>query len=163
MKRMLKDWGLALLIAAAVFFVVRLLPTQGTPDLDGDAPALTLPALDGSTLSLADYEGQTVVLNFWATWCGPCKQEIPAFAGFHVEHPDVPILAVATDAGDPAKVKRTAKQWGITWPVALDDGTASAAYDVSVLPTTVIIGPDGQVRSAHVGILSQSDLEDAVR
>lgn len=158
---MLKDWGIALLIAAAVFLVLRLIPTRGQPDLSGAAPGWSLPALSGETLSLSDYQGQTLVLNFWATWCGPCKQEIPDFAAFHAAHPEVAIVGVAVDAADPAKVERTARQWGITWPVALEDGSASSAYEVSVLPTTVIIGPDGAVRSAHVGTLSLAELKAA--
>jgi cytochrome c biogenesis protein CcmG, thiol:disulfide interchange protein DsbE len=162
MKRMFKDWGLALLIAAVVFFLVRLIPNQGQPDLPDQAPGFELSDASGGSLTLADFRGQTVVLNFWATWCGPCRQETPAFAAFHEAHPDVPLIGVVTDAGDPGKVRRTIKTWGITWPDALDDGTASALYDVTVLPTTVIVGPDGQVRSAHVGGLTQRDLESAV-
>lgn len=161
MKRMLKDWGLALLIAAAVFLVLRLLPRRGQPELPTDAPALSLPALDGGSISLADYQGQTVVLNFWATWCGPCKQEIPAFARFHEEHPEVVMIGVAVDSGTPAAIRSKARQWGITWPIAVEDGSGTAAYDVSVLPTTVIVGPDGAVRGAHVGVMSQGDLEAA--
>lgn len=162
MKRMLKDWGLALLIALVVFAALRLLPHDDQPDLPEDAPALRLPALDGTVFNLGDHAGKTVVLNFWATWCGPCKQEIPAFARFHEANPDVVLVGVAVDSGAPSAIRSKAKEWGITWPVVVEDGTGTRAYDVSVLPTTVVIGPDGEVRRAHVGVMTASDLEAAV-
>ena len=156
---MLKDWGLALLIAAVVFGVLRLLPQQSQPDLPPDAPALRLPGLDGTVFNLSDHAGETVVLNFWATWCGPCKQEIPAFAEVAEANPDVVFVGVAVDSGAPAAIRSKAEEWGITWPVVVEDGSATRAYDVSVLPTTVVIGPNGEVRSAHVGAMSAAQLQ----
>ena len=161
-SRMLKDWGLALLIAAVVFGVLRLLPQQSQPDLPPDAPALRLPGLDGTVFNLSDHAGETVVLNFWATWCGPCKQEIPAFAEVAEANPDVVLVGVAVDSGAPAAIRSKAEEWGITWPVVVEDGSATRAYDVSVLPTTVVIGPDGEVRSAHVGAMSAAQLQAAL-
>lgn len=160
-KRMLKDWGLAVLIAAAVFLVVGLF-NRG-PDVPDEAPGFTLRDPAGGEIALADYEGRTLVLNFWASWCGPCRQEIPEFVAFHEAHPEVGMLGVAVDSGDAKDVRRAAKRFGITYDVAMGTKPMVGEYGVSTLPTTVIIGPDGQVRDVTVGVMDHADLLRAVR
>ncbi|TNE90434.1 MAG: TlpA family protein disulfide reductase [Deltaproteobacteria bacterium] len=121
------------------------------PSLD-HAPDFTLLDLHGEPVNLADYRGQTVVVNFWATWCGPCRMEAPSFSAFAEAHPDVPVLGVVAD-GPPAKVRATAKDIGITYPVLLGDRETLAAYEVSAFPTTVVVNPDGSVRWVHTGMM----------
>jgi thiol-disulfide isomerase/thioredoxin len=160
-KRMFKDWGLAVLIAAVVFLVVGLV--QDGPEVPDDAPAFTLADLSGGEVSLSEYEGRTLVLNFWASWCGPCKQEIPEFARFHAAHPEIAMLGVAVDSGDTKAVKRAAKRFGIPYDVAMGTKAMVGQYGVNTLPTTVIIGPDGQVLDVVVGLMDHEDLLRAVR
>lgn len=160
MVRMLKDWSVALLIAAIVFVAVSTV--GGDHELPDQAPAFHLVDLEGNAVELGSYEGKTLVLNFWATWCGPCRQEIPEFAAFHEEHPEVEMLGVAVSSGKEADVRRTAQKWGISWPVALANHEATSGYKIDTLPTTVIIGPAGEVRHANVGTMSQSQLERAL-
>ena len=157
--RTLAEWGLTLLAIGAVWLGVGWLRA---PDLPDQAPDFTLAALDGSTVTLSDLRGQTVVLNFWATWCGPCRVEIPAFSAFAQDHPEVPVLGIAVD-GTPAELRQAAAKLGIDYPVLVADGAVQAAYQVETLPTTVVINPDGSVRTAHAGIMPGPQLRWAAR
>ncbi len=161
MRRLLKDWGIAVVVAALVFLVVSLFRER--PDVPDEAPGFTLETVAGASVSLADYRDRTVVLNFWASWCGPCREEIPEFARFHDAHPDVVLLGIAVDSGEKAEVTRAAKRFGINYPVAVGTPDVVAAYGVSTLPTTVVVGPGGAVRHARVGRMDQADLERAIR
>ncbi|MED5371611.1 MAG: TlpA disulfide reductase family protein [Myxococcota bacterium] len=157
--RYVKDWGLSILVALLVYWGIGWLRA---PDLPDEAPDFALQTLEGETVRLSDYRGQTVVVNFWATWCGPCMQEIPTFNEFAVENPDIPILGIATDS-NPAKIKVTAKKKDMQYPVLLGTSEVQALYGVTTLPTTVIVGPDGQVEDVHVGIMLKPQLALATR
>lgn len=163
MKRMLKDWSVALLVAAVVFVVVGWWQTSPQLEVEGSAPGFQLNDLDGNAVDLSSYAGGTVVLNFWASWCGPCKTEVPEFVRFAEAHPDIPVLGLAVDSGDEAAVRRAAKRFGITYPVAIADRRTIQAYKVSTLPTTVVVGPEGELKSARIGTMTYEDLTLAVR
>jgi thiol-disulfide isomerase/thioredoxin len=127
------------------------------PDLPQAAPDFELVDLDGGRHTLAELRGKTVVLNFWATWCGPCRMEVPGLSAFARAHPDIPVLGIAVD-GEPEALRKAAKELGIDYLVLRADAATRAAYGVSTLPTTVIVGPDGTVRSAHAGLMLQPHL-----
>ncbi|HJN75935.1 MAG TPA: TlpA disulfide reductase family protein [Myxococcota bacterium] len=159
MWRYLRDWGISIAIAAAVYLAFSAL--RPGPDLPEISPEFVLLDVDGETHALSDYKGQTVVLNFWATWCGPCRTEIPTFSQFAVDHPDVPVLGIAAD-GTPAGLKAFGKKLDMRYPILLGDKETLALYDIDTFPTTVIVGPDGSVEDAHVGIMMDWQLELAV-
>ncbi len=145
------------ILGAVVLFGMPIVAWLRGPELPEQAPAFTLSDVDGNLVSLSDYEGQTVVLNFWATWCGPCRLEAPVFAEFAASHPDVPVLGLAVD-GPPQKVRRVAEEIGMDFRVVMADRAVVDAYDVSVYPTTVVVGPDGDVRWSHAGIMFRPHL-----
>ena len=163
MSRMFKDWSVALLVAAIVFVVVGWFQARPQLELEGTAPDFHLNDLDGQSVDLASFAGGTVVLNFWASWCGPCKSEVPEFVRFSDDHPEIPVLGIAVDSGDEAAVARAAKRFGITYPVAVADRSTINAYSVSTLPTTVVVGPGGELKSSRIGTMTYSELEKAVR
>ena len=149
------DWFLALSLTAAGFW---LLSWWRTPSLPDAAPDWTLMSIEGDSVSLSDYEGQTIVLNFWATWCGPCRSEIPEFRQFVHDHPDIPVLGIAVD-GSVSKLRQFAKQNRMNYPVLQGDSSVQQDYNVSSLPMTVIVGPDGQIDDVHIGVMLASQLE----
>ena len=153
--RTILDWLLALSLTAAGFW---MLSWWRTPNLPNAAPEWTLTSIEGEEVSLSDYEGQNVVLNFWATWCGPCKSEIPEFRKFVIEHPDVPVLGIAVD-GSVSKLRQFAKQNRMNYPVLKGDSAIQEDYKVSSLPMTVIVGPDGEIDDVHIGMMLYSQLE----
>ncbi len=139
--------------------------------LDGPAPDVTLTLLDGSTLRLADLRGQVVVLNFWATWCEPCKEEMPLFQEFSAsgDAGGVPftIVGVGVKArNDPDEIRGFTRELGLTYPIAIDGGGDSplvgpvelAFGRADNLPLTFIISPDGTV--AHVKVGAYADADD---
>ena len=146
-----------------LFFLVLLVLFQGfagwlqAPRLPNEAPAFALADLSGQTVSLEDFAGQTVVLNFWATWCPPCRMEIPSFSRFAEGNPEVPVLGIAVDGG-PEELARARDEMGITYPILLADESTLAAYGVRSLPTTVIIRPDGTVKTSYAGMLFRPQL-----
>ncbi len=101
---------------------------------------------------LADYKGRWVVVNFWATWCVPCIQEIPEIAAFAKERPDVVVLGVAMDADDAQKVKRFAAKVGHAYPLVLaDEAVEKQLGEPRALPVTRIYDPGGKVVYDRVG------------
>ena len=102
------------------------------------------------------------MLNFWATWCGPCRTEIPWFSKFATENPDIVVLGIATD-GTEDELRAASAQLGITYPVLRADSATQRAYGVNTIPTTVVVEPDGSVGTVHVGLMTGIQLELATR
>jgi len=159
MWRYIRDWGLSIGIAVAVYLAFSAFRPK--PDVPDIAPEFELVDVDGNTHTLSEYRGQTVVLNFWATWCGPCRTEIPTFSQFAVDHPEVPVLGIAAD-GTPQSLKAFGKKLGMTYPILVGDKQTFAVYDVDTFPTTIVVGPDGSVEDIHVGLMMDWQLEMAV-
>ena len=125
------------------------------------APAFALDLLDGGQLKLDDYRGKVVVLNFWASWCVPCKQENPALAAVWERYRgtnDVMLIGVLyQDTVDAAKEYTT--RLGNTWPSVVDqDGRTAIAFGVFGIPETFFITPDGVVAGRHIGPIDQGTL-----
>ena len=152
--RIVRD-GLLLVLA-----FLLLLPVVGwlrSPSLPEQAPDFELPALDGGTVALADLQGQTVVLNFWATWCGPCRVEIPSFSRFADNNPDIAVLGVATD-GSRAQLAAAKEKLDIRYRILRADSATIQAYGAHTIPMTVVVGPDGEVRGSHTGVMFRPHL-----
>jgi len=126
------------------------------------APPIELATLDGSQTSLASYHGRPVVVNFWATWCEPCKQEMPALQAETDSHPDLVVLGV--DNIEPAvRVKPYVEQLGISFPVVLDqDGSVAEEYEVIGMPTSFFVDRSGVLRSVYRGALTPDALRDSL-
>lgn len=124
------------------------------------APAFTLKDSNGKSVSLADYKGKVVLLNFWATWCGPCKIEIPWFIEFEQKYKDqgFAVLGVAMDEEGWDVVKPYLTKKKINYRTLLGNDSVGALYGgVDSLPTTFIIDRNGKIASVHVGLVSKND------
>ena len=120
------------------------------------APDFTLRSMGGSNLRLQEQRGQVVLVNFWATWCGPCRQEMPQLNRLYEKYKGsgFVLLGVNVDE-DTRKAADVAAKLGVTFPVLLDtEKTVSKLYDLSTMPSTVIIDRDGKVRYVHRGYLA---------
>ncbi|MFC3886077.1 TlpA family protein disulfide reductase [Bacillus songklensis] len=129
-----------------------------------EAPAFRLPSIDGKDTSLADFKGKKVILNFWATWCPPCKAEMPEMQKFHEQYgEDVKILAVnltSTEA-NPKQVQAFLKERGLTFPVLLDkeDEVGTKQYKVLTIPTSYFINEQGQIVERVDGPMNFAQME----
>ena len=120
------------------------------------APDFTLRTVNGPNLRLKEQRGQVVMVNFWATWCGPCRQEMPHLNRLYDKYrkSGFVLLGVNVD-DDPQSAIDLANKLGIKFPVLLDtDKAVSRQYDLSTMPSTVLIDRDGKVRQVHQGYLS---------
>ena len=118
------------------------------------APAFKLVDLDGNKVSLADFKGKPVVVDFWATWCAPCKLEMPWFEEFSKKYAgQVTILGVAADDVPKTTIEKTAKKLGVTYPVLLKDDKVEGEYGgVDYLPESFYVGRDGKVAIVAAGV-----------
>ncbi len=114
-----------------------------------------LETLDGGHLRLSDLRGQVVVVNFWATWCVPCVEEMPMFQSYSERYPQFTLLGIAQQESA-EKVTPYVERMGITYPVLLDlNAKVTESYKVFMLPTTIFVDPEGVIRYRHYGIMSQ--------
>ncbi len=130
-------------------------PEQATPKLQGKpAPAFTLSDLDGKKVSLADYKGHPVFVNFWATWCEPCKLEMPWLEEFSKKYAaqGLVVLGISTDDAGKDVVAKTAKKLGVTYPILLKNDKIEDAYDIEYQPESFLVDKNGKVLLATAGI-----------
>ena len=120
------------------------------------APDFTLRSMNGPNLRLAEQRGRVVMVNFWATWCGPCRQEMPQLDRLYQKYRSSGFVLLGVNVDDDArKAGDVAAKLGVTFPVLLDtDKAVSKLYDLSTMPSTVIIDRDGKVRYLHRGYLA---------
>lgn len=129
------------------------------------APDFALEQLDGRTFRLSDQRGKVVAVNFWATWCTPCREEIPDFTGLQEEmKEDVLFVGVSLDKGGPEAVRSFAEEFDINYPIVIDDGTAVEKYGpIGGIPSTFLIDRDGRVRLQAMGLLTEENLRPVLQ
>ena len=162
--------GLLLIGASAYFLFQQQSATQSDLSaipvkVDYPAPELSLTDLKGRPSSLADYRGQVVLVNLWATWCPPCKEEMPALESYYRKHAQDGFSIIAINDGDPtADVVKFVEDYGLTFPVWLDPtyiGTEKAFKTLN-LPSSFVIDRDGQIVLSWVGGVNLRTLEKYV-
>lgn len=169
----MKKWGgvaiIVILIGVAVWTGLREpaveygLTGNGTGVEKGDTPPqFLLESLVGEPMSLEDVKGKKVILNFWATWCGPCREEMPVFEAYDAAHEDVVVLAVNMTHKDAKldKVSAFADEFGLTFPVLLDQaGDVTKAYQVLNIPSTYFLNEEGIIQMKIEGSLDVTALD----
>ena len=144
---------LLLLLAACGSFTTPLPPLDGTEPV----PDITLPTPDGDMISLSDYPGQVVFVNFWGTYCPPCVAELPELQEVYDELQDDGLVIIGLNAEEkPEKVKAFVQENGITFPVIIsDDATVNPVYQLKHMPTTWFIDKNGILRGKIEGQMSK--------
>ena len=128
---------------------------------DEPAPDFELDRMNGDTFHLDAHRGEVVVINFWATWCPPCREEIPGFVKLQKEYSDdgLTIVGVSMDDGGFSTVRPFADKMNINYPLVMDDGKVGRAYGpVRALPSTFVVGPDGMIQHVRSGYLPEAQL-----
>ena len=140
--------------------VLEAAPIAGHP-----APEFELVSVAGETVRLSDFQGQPVILNFWATWCGPCRAEFPEFQQAAVDNADrLVIIGINNTSADQAdQIPGFLKEFGITFPIVLDeDGQTIKRYRILGLPTTIFIDSDGIINEVFTGPLNKAYIESKI-
>ena len=129
------------------------------------APGFQLKDIEGKELTLEAFHGKVVLLNFWATWCGPCREEIPALIELQKRYKDrLQVIGLAVDEDDQAYVRKFAASAGINYPIAMSSVDVRVAYGgVGALPTVFVINPEGRLVQKHVGLFDPVLYETEIR
>jgi cytochrome c biogenesis protein CcmG, thiol:disulfide interchange protein DsbE len=131
-----------------------------------DAPNFSLQNSSGKYVELAKLKGKPVVVNFWATWCPPCKAEIPGFQKVYGKYHSkgLEIVGISLDEKGWSVVKPFVEKSKITYPVVLDNGDVAAKYgDIRSIPTTFFIDKKGKIVDSHVGYMAENDFENKIK
>ncbi len=125
------------------------------------APDFSLPTLSGGQVSLGDYSGQVVMIKMWATWCPPCRAEMPEIDEFYRAHKDKGFVVLAINSQEEAPtVERFIQEQGFSFPVLLDTrGQVLNRYSVRGLPTSIIINEEGAIHYVHTGAITKKQME----
>jgi peroxiredoxin len=140
---------------------------SAVPSIKGQtAPDFTLESLDGKTVHLSDFRGKGVLLNFWATWCQPCKIEMPWFAELQKQYgpQGLQIVGIAMDDASPKEIGEFAHDLGVNYPILVGKEAVGDAYGgVQFLPATFYIGRDGKVVDKVFGLKGRGEIEENIK
>ena len=151
--------------AAAGFVFAAMVNVAAAADLvkwsGGKTPVLKLADANGRELDLAKHRGKVVVVNFWATWCEPCREEMPSLERLRTRMGEKAFEVVAVNVGEaPERVARFTREVPVTFPIVYDrEGAAAKAWKVRGYPTSFVVGPEGRIRYYYVGELDWSSAE----
>lgn len=129
----------------------------------------TLPTLDSDEISLGDFKGKVIILDFWATWCAPCRVEIPGYVELQREYGEIglQILGVSLDRGGKEGVKLFCEKYRVNYPILMDNGDVARRFRVTAIPTTYIIDREGNLFKKYVGArgkdVFKNDIEELIR
>jgi len=132
----------------------------------GAAADFTLPKLDGTNLSLNELKGKVIILDFWATWCPPCRKMIPDLQKLYTRYKDqgLEVVGISLDEGSPESVKSFVENVKIDYHIVLGNREVSKAYgQINAIPTTFIIDKEGMIRDKHIGFQSEQDMEAVIK
>jgi thiol-disulfide isomerase/thioredoxin len=157
--------------AAMLYFGFHMARSAGSdaPHLAGKssvAPDFTLESLDGKNMRLSDLRGKAVLLNFWATWCGPCKIETPWLVELQKEYgaQGLQVVGIAMDDSGKDDIEKFAKDMGVNYPVLLGKEAVGDAYGgVPALPESFFIGRNGKIVDRIIGLKGRGEIEDAIK
>jgi peroxiredoxin len=130
-----------------------------TAEVDKDAPDFTLKSLKGSNLKLSEFRGDVVMINFWATWCGPCRQEMPILNDLYLKYRDkgFTLLGVNVEKNN-SKAANMIRDLRVVYPVLFDQQSeVSKLYKVDDMPSTILVDRDGKIRYLHNGYVSGTE------
>ena len=143
---------------------------RGTPSCKAESQAnlgFKIKDMNGATVNLADYKGKVLLVNFWATWCGPCKTELPGLIALYDEYKDKGFVILGISADDDAETLRAfSKEWKINYPVFVgrDEQELLDAYGpIFGYPISVIVGRDGSVCARHIGPATKEEFEQEIK
>ncbi len=160
----------AVMLVSAPYLVKRAGMSRGRVaqnDLTGkNAPEFALESLQGATVHLSDYRGKAVLLNFWATWCPPCKIEMPWFEDLQKQYgpQGLQVVGIAMDDASKDDISKFAKAVGVNYTILLGKDSVGDAYGgIPYLPSTFLIDRDGKVVNRILGLKSRSEIEDDVK
>ncbi|MBZ5681506.1 MAG: TlpA family protein disulfide reductase [Acidobacteriia bacterium] len=164
-------FAVAIVVAAMLFVGFRMARRSGVAaaprlTLATAAPDFTLESLDGKKVRLSDLRGKAVLLNFWATWCGPCKIEMPWFVDLQNQYGSegLQVVGVAMDDASKEDIAKFAKDMGVNYPILIGKEAVGDAYGgVPALPESFFIGRDGKVVDKIIGLKGKSEIEDAIK
>jgi thiol-disulfide isomerase/thioredoxin len=161
---------LAVVVAAMLYFGTHMTRRgDDAPHILGkstQAPNFTLESLDGKNVSLSDLRGKAVLLNFWATWCGPCKIETPWLVELQKEYGSqgLQVVGIAMDDSGKDDIEKFAKDMGVNYPVLLGKEAVGDAYGgVPALPESFFIGRNGKIVERIIGLKGRGEIEDAIK
>lgn len=119
---------------------------------------LVMPGLDGASWRLADHRGQVVLINYWASWCGPCRQETPGLVSLarDYRYKGLALVGVSLDKGEKGPVQSFVRQYHMTYPVVFPAPRTPFVADLDAIPTTVLVDREGRVAKTYVGAVRES-------
>ena len=125
------------------------------------APDFTLLDLDGNEVRLSEFQGRVVLVNFWATWCPPCRAEMPDIESLYQEYKDKGLVVIGIDIGEPeATVRQFVQRGGYSWTFVLDStGTVAANYNIRAIPTSFFIDREGVIQAVNIGAMTKRGME----
>jgi thiol-disulfide isomerase/thioredoxin len=162
--------GLAALFATAFLAWAAsslrpLFRSMSASTADSKAPSWELRDLEGRQVKSSDFAGKVLILDFWATWCAPCRNEIPGFIELQKEYGDrgLVVVGVSLDEEGPAVIKRFMKELGINYPIVLGEVGLMQDFGGTAIPTTVIIDRRGNIVARHVGFAAKETFENEIQ